>query len=108
MTTTDSLDNLTAELKQFAIDRDWLQFHSPKNLAMAISGEAAELSEHFLWLTTKESNNLTPEQLQQVALEIADIQIYLIRVAEVLDIDIIASVYKKIALNQKRFPKTQK
>lgn len=105
MTTADSLDNLTAQLKQFAVDRDWLEFHNPKNLAMAISGEAAELAEHFLWKTAQESNNLTPEQLEQVALEIADIQIYLIRVAEVLDIDIIPSVYKKIALNEKRFPK---
>jgi len=106
---TDSLHNLTCDLKQFAEERDWRQFHNPKNLAMALSVEAGELMEHFQWLTLEQAKNVDAAKLKQIALEIADIQIYLIRIAEVLDIDIIESVHKKIKINQKRFPpKTRK
>jgi len=97
-------EQLKHELSKFAADRDWDQFHSPKNLSMALIGEAAELVEHFQWLTEKQSEQLDQETLKLVALEIADIQIYLIRIADKLGVDIIYSVNEKIAINQKRYP----
>ena len=95
---------LKHELSEFAAARDWNQFHSPKNLSMALIGEAAELVEHFQWLTEKQSQQLDEKTLQLVALEIADIQIYLIRIADKLGVDIISSVNEKIAINEKRYP----
>ena len=102
--TEDSLDNLNRRLKAFAQTRNWEQFHSPKNLAMALIAECAELVEHFQWLTEEQSRNLAEEKRQEVALELADILIYLIRTAERLDIDLIASAQRKIALNEARYP----
>jgi NTP pyrophosphatase (non-canonical NTP hydrolase) len=100
----DSLDNLNARLKAFAQRRDWEQFHSPKNLAMAMIAECAELVEHFQWLTQEQSLNLPAETHEAVALEMADILIYLIRTAERLDIDLIAAAERKIAINESRYP----
>ncbi|WP_275100068.1 nucleotide pyrophosphohydrolase [Sedimenticola hydrogenitrophicus] len=101
---TDSLAQLNAKLLAFARARDWEQFHSPKNLAMALIAECAELVEHFQWLSEEQSRQLPAEKREQVALEMADILIYLIRAAERLDIDLIAAAYRKIAINESRYP----
>ena len=101
---SDSLKQLSQELLQFAEVRDWEQFHSPKNLSMALIAEAAELIEHFQWLTPEQSEALAPEQLAEVRMELADIQIYLLRIAQRLNIDIIAAVQEKMAINERRFP----
>lgn len=98
------LDPLQSRLRAFAFDRDWDQFHSPKNLSMALSGEAAELLEHFQWLTEEQSHQLSPEKLKEVAFEIADIQIYLIRIADKLGVDILSTVDEKILINEKKYP----
>lgn len=100
----DSLDNLNARLKAFAQNRNWEQFHSPKNLTMAMIAECAELVEHFQWLTQEQSMNLPPDKREEVALEMADILIYLIRTAERLDIDLIDAAERKIAINESRYP----
>ena len=104
MNEADSIDQLNQRLLQFARDRDWEQFHSPKNLVMALAGEAGELLEHFQWLTEEQSEQLPADKKAEVALEIADILIYLIRLSERLDIDPLASAYRKIALNEQRYP----
>lgn len=101
----DSLDDLNGRLKQFAVERDWEQFHSPKNLVMALAGEAGELLEHFQWLSEEQSTNLDPQKKDAVALELADILIYLIRSAERLDIDLVDAAYRKLAINEGRYPK---
>lgn len=100
----DSLDDLNAKLLAFARERDWEQFHSPKNLSMALAGEAGELLEHFQWLTEQQSAQLPPDKHEKVALELADILIYLIRLAERLDVDLVGAAYRKMALNQARYP----
>jgi dCTP diphosphatase len=100
----DSLDNLNTRLKAFAQSRNWEQFHSPKNLAMALIAECAELVEHFQWLTQEQSMNLPEEKREAVAMEMADILIYLIRTAERLDINLIEAAERKIALNESRYP----
>ncbi|MBW9257054.1 MAG: nucleotide pyrophosphohydrolase [Candidatus Thiodiazotropha sp. (ex. Lucinisca nassula)] len=100
----DSLDNLNKRLKQFAQARDWEQFHSPKNLTMALIAECAELVEHFQWLTEEQSMNLPDEKHQQVTMEMADILIYLVRCAERLDIDLVEAAERKIAINEARYP----
>ncbi len=99
-----NLDQLRHELRKFAADRDWDQFHSPKNLAMALSVESAELLEHFQWLTEKQSSKLTGTKLAEVAKELADIQIYLVRLADKLNIDLMQSVTEKFAENCKKYP----
>ena len=100
----DSLDNLNTRLKAFAQSRNWEQFHSPKNLTMAMIAECAELVEHFQWLTQEQSMNLPPDKREAVSLEMADILIYLIRTAERLDIDLIDAAERKIAINESRYP----
>jgi len=100
----NEIDQLQQRLKQFAVDRDWEQFHAPKNLAMALIVEAAELVEHFQWLTEQQSRELQPDRLEQVAFELADIFIYSLRLAERLDIDLLATVDKKIAINEQKYP----
>lgn len=97
--------DLTARIRAFADDRNWEKFHTPKNLAMAVAGEAGELAAEFQWLTAEESalSSLTPEQLQAIKLEIADVQIYLLRLADVLNLDIPAAVIEKMAINESRF-----
>ena len=99
-----SYDALQQRLNKFATDRDWEQFHSPKNLAMALSGEAGELIEHFQWLTEQQSYDLDDEKKQEIALEMADVCIYLFRLAERLDINLIDKVYEKVEINEKRYP----
>ncbi|UHD18594.1 nucleotide pyrophosphohydrolase [Thiocapsa bogorovii] len=100
----DSLDQLNARLLAFARERDWEQFHSPKNLAMALAGEAGELLEHFQWLTEQQSAELSVQKKRQVAHELADILNYLVRLAERLDIDLLAAADEKIAINAVRYP----
>lgn len=92
-------------VRQFAIQRNWEIFHTPKNLAMALAGETGELVAEFQWLTPEESQPqaLSEEKLEAIALEIADVQIYLIRLADVLGLDIPELVQKKVKINQKRF-----
>ena len=98
------LAKLTADLRRFAADRDWDQFHSPKNLAMALSVEAAELLEHFQWLTETESATVAPDMKEAVAHELADVLIYLVRLADRLDVDLDAAVTRKLAINAAKYP----
>ncbi|MDH4274391.1 MAG: nucleotide pyrophosphohydrolase [Gammaproteobacteria bacterium] len=98
------LETVKHVLRQFASDRDWDQFHSPKNLSMALAAEAAELLEHFQWLTEAQSANLPPEKLAEVELEIADIFLYVIRVADKLNVDLLQVAAKKIELNKQKYP----
>lgn len=102
--TSDNLTELNARLLRFARERDWEQFHSPKNLAMALAGEAGELLEHFQWLSEAQSQALDVEKRAQVALELADILIYLLRLSERLDVDLVEAAYRKIELNEQRYP----
>lgn len=97
--------SLTSTLRLFAQARDWERFHTPKNLAMAVSGEAGELVAEFQWLTPTESQreHLSSEKLEAIALEIADVQIYLLRLADVLGLDIPTIVRRKIEINEQRF-----
>lgn len=99
-----SLDELRLRLREFARERDWEQFHSPKNLAMALIVEAGELVEHFQWLTEAQSQAPDAHQREQVALELADVFIYLVRLADRLDIDLLDAAQRKIALNAQRYP----
>ena len=99
-----SLEQIKNRLREFAAERDWDQFHSPKNLAMALIVEAAELVEHFQWLTEEQSQTLPPDKLAEVAQEIADIQIYLIRLADKLGVDMEKAVNAKIELNAQKYP----
>ena len=98
------LHKLQQQLRQFASNRDWEQFHSPKNLSMALSVEVAELLENFQWLTEAESASLDSNKREDVAAEIADIQIYLIMLADKLDVDIDTAVNAKIEFNTVKYP----
>ena len=104
MMESDSLENLKTRLREFAGERDWDQFHSPKNLSMALIAEAAELIEHFQWLTQEESSNLPADKLKEVGQELADILIYLIRIADKLGIDLVQAADRKIDLNAVKYP----
>ena len=100
----DSLQDLKTRVNQFVVERDWAQFHTPKNLAMAMIVEAAELVEQFQWDTPRESQQLSQEKREAVAHELADTFVYLLRLAEVLEIDLIEAANKKIALNALKYP----
>lgn len=95
---------LQNRLTAFARERDWEQFHSPKNLASALIVEAAELLEHFQWLTTEQSEALPADKRREVELEIADIFIYLMRLCERLDVDLRKVVEEKIQMNEEKYP----
>jgi dCTP diphosphatase len=95
---------LRDRLKAFAEARDWEQFHSPKNLAMALIVEAAELLEHFQWLTTEQSEDLPADKRREVELEMADIFIYLMRLCERLQVDLLKVVEEKIQMNEEKYP----
>jgi NTP pyrophosphatase (non-canonical NTP hydrolase) len=100
------LEKWQARLRTFAQERDWEQFHTPKNLAMALSVETSELLEIFQWLTPEESRQvMSGARAEDVADEIADIMIYLMRLADVLDVNLSDVVSLKVARNVKRFPK---
>jgi dCTP diphosphatase len=100
----DSLSDLQDKVRQFAAARDWEQFHSPKNLAAALIVEAGELLEHFQWLTETQSQNLAPEKKREVELEMADVLVYLIRLADRLGVDLIDAANRKLALNEEKYP----
>ena len=100
----NDFDRIRKQVRQFVVERDWDQFHSPKNLSMALIVEAAEMVEHFQWLTEEQSCNLPPEKLAEVELELADIQIYLISLAGKLQLDLVAAVEKKLVLNAEKYP----
>src|SRR5215813_6708908 len=102
--TTDSLQLLRTQLADFAAVRDWDQFHNPKNLAMALAGEAGEVLEHFQWLTPEEAANLPPATRAEVALECADVLLFLLRLADKLDIDLAAAARKKMVINARKYP----
>ena len=98
------LENLRDELRKFATARDWDQFHSPKNLAMALSAEAGELLEVFQWLTEEQSRGLTPEAQAAASEEIADVLLYLIRLGDQLGIDPVAAAQRKLVANAQKYP----
>jgi NTP pyrophosphatase (non-canonical NTP hydrolase) len=100
----NSLESLRDALRAFAAERDWDQFHSPKNLAMALSVEAAELLELFQWLSEADSRKLEAARKAAASEEIADVLLYLIRLSDTLDIDPIAAAERKIALNAEKYP----
>ena len=100
----DSLQSLATQLARFAAARDWDQFHNPKNLAMALAGEAGEVLEHFQWLTPEEAANLPAATREEVALECADVLLFLLRLAGKLNIDLAAAARKKMAINARRYP----
>lgn len=101
---SDELAGLRDRLREFARARDWEQFHTPKNLSMALIAEAAELVEHFQWLTPEQSAELPPEKLAAVRHELADILVYLVRIADKLNVDLLAAAEEKMAVNEHRYP----
>jgi NTP pyrophosphatase (non-canonical NTP hydrolase) len=101
---SEALRALQLRIAEFAAARDWEPFHSPKNLAMALSVEAAELVEEFQWLTEEQSRALDAERRERVRLELADVFIYLLRIADKLGVDLVAAASDKIALNEKKYP----
>ena len=100
----DPIQDLRNKLRQFAAERDWDQFHSPKNLAMALSVESAELLENFQWLSDAESAALAPERREKIREELADVLLYLIRLADKLDIDLATAATDKLSVNAKKYP----
>ena len=101
---SDSLQDLRGRINAFVAERDWAQFHTPKNLAMAMIVEAAELVEQFQWDTPQESAQLDEVKREAVSHELADTFVYLLRIAEVLEIDLIAAANQKIDLNALKYP----
>lgn len=100
----DALETLKQRLRDFAAARDWEQYHSPKNLTMALIAEAGELIEHFQWLSESQSGRLPRDELGKIELELADILIYLVRLADKLNVDLIAAAHKKLKLNENKYP----
>jgi NTP pyrophosphatase (non-canonical NTP hydrolase) len=98
------LVELRAALRQFAADRDWDAFHSPKNLAAALTVEAAELLEHFQWLGEQESRSLDAAKREAVGEELADVLLYLVRIADKLEIDLASAARRKLARNAEKYP----
>jgi len=98
------MQKLIKKLREFAKERDWDQFHSPKNLSMALSVEVSELVEHFQWLTQEESRNLNTDKLKAIKDEIADIMIFLTMIADKFGIDALEAAREKIKINEKKYP----
>jgi len=101
---TQRFEDLSRRLAEFSAERDWDQFHSPKNLVMALAAEVGELLEHFQWLSEQESAQLSDEACEAVALELADVQVYLVRLADRLGIDLVEAAHRKITLNADKYP----
>lgn len=99
-----TIPSLTQALRDFAAARDWAQFHSPKNLATALSVEAAELLEHFQWLTEDQSCNLPDPQKAEVAAEAADVLLYLLQLCDKLNIDLLEAARLKMLVNGQKYP----
>ena len=102
------MQQLIQDLRSFAEARDWEQFHSPKNLASALSVEAAELLEHFQWLTEAQSRSLAPEKRAEVGAEMADVLLYLLQLADKLGIDLIDAARRKMVVNAQKYPVEKK
>ena len=102
--TPDRLKTLRAGIAAFVAERDWDQFHNPKNLAMALAAEAGELLEHFQWLTPAQASDLPAGTRDEVALECADVLLYLLRLTDKLGIDLATAAEKKLALNALKYP----
>lgn len=100
----DSLHELGQALERFARERDWQRFHSPKNLASALIVEAGELLEHFQWMTEAESRDLPPEKREAVRAEMADVLLYLVQLANTLEVDLVAAAHDKMVINAGRYP----
>lgn len=100
----NELEELRLRISEFAHQRDWDQFHSPKNLAMALIVEAAELVEHFQWLTQAETRDLPVDRLEAVGEELADILVYLVRIADRLGIDLLDATHRKMDVNGAKYP----
>lgn len=98
------LEEMRQIMREFSDSRDWGKFHSPKNLSMALSVEVSELIECFQWMTEEQSNSLSPEQLEKISDEIADVQLYLVRLADKVGIDIGSAVDKKVEKNELKYP----
>jgi NTP pyrophosphatase (non-canonical NTP hydrolase) len=98
------MKNLIETIRKFNLERDWEQFHSPKNLAMALSVEAGEIVEIFQWVTQDQSRNLDPEKLEHVKEEIADVMIFLVNLADKLGIDPIEAAKEKLEKNRENYP----
>ncbi len=107
--TTTTLAVLRDAVRRFAAERDWEQFHSPKNLSMGLAVEAGELMEHFLWMEVDASRQIKddPARLGQVADEIADVAVYVLNLANTLDIDLSEAILAKIAKNALKYPAEQ-
>ena len=103
----NDLRQIQQRMNDFVAERDWEQFHSPKNLSMALAVEAGELMEHFQWLTEEQSATLPPDKLAEVEQELADILLYLVRIAEQTGLDLPAAVIRKMDLNEKKYPAAQ-
>ncbi len=99
-----TLETLRDDLRRFAQRRDWEQFHSPKNLAMALIAEAGELVEHFRWLSEAQSAELDPQVRAEVEMEVADVLIFLVRFCDRLGIDPLAAAAAKLRINERRYP----
>lgn len=106
-TAIDSLDTLRLRIREFALARAWERYHTPKNLVMALSVEASELLEPFQWLTAEQSHQLSAEQHEAVRQEIADVLIYLTRLADILEIDLLEAATDKLAINARKYPVDQ-
>ena len=104
MTQPASLEAVRAQLRAFVAERDWDQFHNPKNLAMALVVEAGELVEQFQWLTPEQSERLPPEARTAVEMEVADVLLFLLRLCDRLDIDPLQAAQRKLALNAQKYP----
>lgn len=104
MPDSDRLEMVQSKLREFVAERDWDQFHTPKNLAMALVAEAGELVEHFQWLTPEQSTQLPDHTRGEVELEVADVLLFLLRLCDKLGIDPVAAASKKLALNADRYP----
>lgn len=100
----NTLEVLRERLARFAAERDWDQFHNPKNLAMALTIEAGELMEHFQWLTAEQAANLPAAVRDEAALEAADVLLYLLRLCDKLGIDLAAAAQRKLAINEEKYP----
>ena len=100
----ETLQHLAEQLREFDAERDWEQFHSPKNLAMALSVEVAEIVEHFQWQTQQQSRELDSVKRLEVEQELADALIYLVRLADQLGIDLLEAAGRKLTLNEAKYP----
>jgi dCTP diphosphatase len=100
----DSLAELQSAIAAFIAERDWAQFHAPKNLAMGVAIEAAEIMEHFLWCSGEDSFALDDRKRVDVANEIGDVLIYLLALGRALEIDVVAAARDKLAINREKYP----